>query len=238
MPRFLALIGILTAYSLLLPSLFAQNAEPTRQISLSETAIIEAEPDVAILDLAVEVEGRDAASIEEEAYQRGSALIKVLKEFGLQPEDYQSDDNSLYQQRWRDKEMRIARIQYEVRFRELKKLDDFRKAAVEAGVNSFRISSYENEAAEELIQQAAEEALKKAMESAKRLATVAGMQLGDPLRIQVNSQMVNPKLGANVMMVRSEAMSDSPLRSDAPSLNQTRVQYRSTIHAEFELYKQ
>lgn len=218
-------------------TLQGQSTDQMRSISLSETAYVEAKPDLVFIDVQIYLEGRDAAKIEEEAYEKSAELIKAFKEFGLEEEAYQTTENSMYDQRWREQDMKAIRFGYEVTFKELDKLESFRKAVIDAGATIFRISSYENSNAKSYTQKASEKALKAAMEQAKALAEVAGMQVGDPISMQVNSQYIRPNVaaGGDVMMMRAEVSDMQPKRESTS--NKTVIRYKSTISVQFEIYK-
>ena len=214
-----------------------QNTEQMRSISLNETAYVETTPDIVIIQVQIFLEGRDAKKIEEEAYEKSEALIDVFKAYELDEKDYQTNENSMYDQRWREQDMKAVRFGYEVEFRELDKLEAFRKDVVEAGATIFRINSYENSNANKYTQEAAEKALKQAMSQAKALAEVAGMQLGDPISLTLNSQYIRPNIAASgdVMLMRAES---ADMKSERESTsNKTVIRYKATINAQFEIYK-
>lgn len=219
----------------------AQSTElriPT--ISLDETAYIEVEPDIAIISVQVYLEGREAAEIEERAYQKAAAIVKVFKEkYDIKADDYETTQNTLNDQRWKNQPTKAITLGFEVTLKKLDKIDQFRNDVIEAGATVFRIQSFENKNAEKYVNQAAELALKKAMKNAANLAEIASMKLGNPLSIRVQNQSIRPEMISTKAAGGLMMMSDSSVQSrdDEPTVNKTKVRYRATIYAEFEMYK-
>lgn len=237
-------IFLFSVFTLLLtPTIFAQSSVIEQRIptiSLDETAYVEVEPDVAIISVQVYLEGREAAEIEEKAYQKAAAIVKVFKEkYGIKADDYETTQNTLNDQRWKTQPTKAITLGFEVTLKKLDKIDQFRNDVIEAGATVFRIQSFENRNAEQYVNKAAELALKKAMKNAAKLAEIAAMQLGNPLSIRVQNQSLRPEMvsakSAGIMMMSDNGAQS---RNDEPTVNKTKVRYRATVYVEFEMYKE
>jgi|GEM_PF-2337387 uncharacterized protein YggE len=220
-------------------NIFAQTTttENTPTISIDETAYIEVAPDLAILSVQVYLEGREAADIEEKAYQKAKDIVKVFKKYGISSEDYETTNNTLNDQRWKTQTTKSISLGFEVKLKEIGRLDQFRNDVVEAGATVFTIQSFENLEAEKFVNEAAENALKKAMKNASNLAAIANMKLGQPLSIRVQNQSIRPEMrsakASGLMMTNDSVQS----RDDEPTVNKTTVRYRATVYVEFEMYQ-
>lgn len=215
----------------------AQSTERIPTINLDETAYVEVEPDLAILSIQVYLEGREASEIEEKAYQKAKDVVKVFKKYGISANDYETTNNTLNDQRWKTQPMKSISLGFEVKLKEINKLDQFRNDVIEAGATVFRIQSFENLDAEKYVNEAAENALKKAMKNAANFASIANMKLGQPLSIRIQNQSIRPEMisakSSGVMMMNDSAQS----RDNEPTVNKTKVRYRATVYVEFEMYK-
>jgi len=206
-------------------------------ITIDETAYVEVAPDLVIISVQVYLEGREAADIEEKAYQKAKDIVNVIKEYGISNDDYETTNNTLTDQRWKTQAVKSISLGFEIKLKEIGQLDQFRSDVVEAGATIFNIQSFENLNAEKYLNEAAENALKKAMKNAENLAAIANMKLGQPLSIRVQNQSLRPEMrsakSSGVMMMNDSSQS----RDDEPTVNKTTVRYRATVYVEFEMYQ-
>lgn len=231
------LIGTFVCINFSLANLAAQTAPRIPTISLDETAYVEVHPDLVILSIQVYLEGREAADIEEKAYQKAKTIVNVFKKYGISEDAYETTNNTLNDQRWKNQATKSISLGFEVKLKEIAKLDQFRNDVIEAGATIFNIQSFENLEAEKYVNEAAENALKKAMKNAANLAAIANMKLGQPLSIRVQNQSIRPEMmsakSAGLMMMNDSVQS----RDDEPTVNKTKVRYRATVYVEFEMYQ-
>jgi hypothetical protein len=176
-------------------TIWLMNGTP-RTVSVSGTGQATAVPDQAVVTMGVRSEADTAAGTLAENSQRMQALLDVLRERGIEPEDIRTDSIRLfprYDESPGLQPMRSATrtiVGYtvtntvEVRVRNLGALGALLDQAVQAGVNTIDGIRFEIGEPVALLDQAREAAMRDASQKAARLADLADASVGDVLTIQ------------------------------------------------------
>lgn len=178
----------------------ADEIQETRRISVSASATVAAEPDIAHISTGVVAEAETAR----EALDRNTAamrrLVEGLKAAGIDARDIQTTSFNVeprYEQRNDGRAPRIAgyRVHNQVRItaRDISRLGEVLDRAVTLGANQAGGIEFEVSKAETLKDEARREAVANARRRAELLAAAAGVELGRVLRIEEQTQQEGPR---------------------------------------------
>ncbi len=178
------------------------NADSLREISVSGTGTVQAEPDEAFVTLAVVTEAKDAATAQQDNAEKMQKVIKAVKSLGIPAKDIRTIGLSLnpiysYEKcttgKCPDTRPQItgyrASNQVEIRIRDTSLISDVLDEGVKAGANSVqgvRFALSEDKQREYRLE-AVKEAAGKAEADAKALAEALGVTLLKPLRASTSS---------------------------------------------------
>lgn len=188
-------------------SMAADSDKMDRTVSVSASASVTAEPDIAQISSGVVTEADSA----KDAMGRNSVvmikLIDGLKAAGIQPKDIQTTTLNVEPRYTQPKDGRVATIngyrvvnQVRLTVRDVKRLGDVLDQAIALGANQINHIAFDIANPEML----KDEARKQAMENARRrgelYAKAAGGQLGPVLRISENMGEPHPMPGGRMAM--------------------------------------
>lgn len=197
---------------LLLPgsvmSAAAQEKRTERSVTVSATASVPAEPDIAHIATGVVSEAATAR----EALQRNSAAMKKvidgLKEAGVDAKDIQTVNFSVEPRYQQGKDGRAPQIngyrvsnQVRITARDLAKLGELLDKVVDLGANQAGGISFEVSKAETLKDEARRQAVANARRRAELFAQAAGARIGEVITIAEDVIEGGPR-----PMVRARAM--------------------------------
>lgn len=177
----------------------AAEQSSERQISITASGTVTAEPDIALISTGVVSEGRTAR----EALDANSAamrrLIEGLKAAGIEPRDIQTTSfnvEPVYEQRRDNRSPAITgyRVHNQVRItaRDVDRLGEVLDQAVTLGANQIGGIQFEVSKAETLRDEARRAAIANARRRAELFAAAAGVKLGRVLRIEERVQHHGP----------------------------------------------
>jgi uncharacterized protein YggE len=159
-------------------------------ISVVGRGIVNASPDVALVDLGVEVVNTDANEAFGENTTRMNAVMDVLEEMDVQEQDIQTIHYSMWIEQVYDRdgqptgETRYHVIhQVRVRVRDLDATGELMQKVLEAGANNVGGMTFSVADSEALQKDAREKALANAKAKAEQLASSLGVQLGPPRQV-------------------------------------------------------
>jgi uncharacterized protein YggE len=161
-----------------------------RWVSVTGTGEVEATPDVAVLKLGVISTGKTTALATEVNNKSIRRIINVLKDKGIEDDDYETSRFQLIPQRQyrKGEPPKITGFQVSnlliVRIYELGMVGQVMQAAIDAGGNNFESLSYMLEEEKEIVEEARVRALEDAVEKAELMCNVLDVALGKPLSIQ------------------------------------------------------
>lgn len=197
-----------------------QERPDERTLTLSGSGQVSARPDVAMVTLGVQTQADEASAAVEQNNSRMQALIDALKDAGVAAEDIQTRALNL-QPRYQETETRAVREiagyeatnTVEVRVQDLNALGELLDTAVAVGGNRISGIRFEISDPGALLEQAREAAWNDAEQKATQLADLAGVELGEVLRINETGRtpvpVVRESLAAEAAAVPVEPGSQS-----------------------------
>lgn len=186
--------AFLLSIHLLVPA-GAQGQDLARQVSVEGTGRVSAVPDMAVIQLGVQREARDAGAAMTAVSQAMAAVLKQIAEAGIAAEDIQTTGVGLNPQ-WRHSQDGspprvtgyIASNSLSVRVRDLDLLGELLSAVVSDGANSMNGLSFQVADTSDLEDQARVAAVGDAARKARILAEAAGASLGQVIAISEGQQ--------------------------------------------------
>ena len=202
----------------------AAEQETQRRISVTASAEVSAEPDIALISTGVVSEAQTAR----EALDANSAamrrLVEGLKSAGIEPRDIQTVSFNVeprYEQRRDNRSPSIIgyRVHNQVRItaREIDRLGEVLDQAVTLGANQIGGIQFEVSKAETLRDDARRAAMANARRRAELFAAAAGVELGEVLRIEESTQRGGPP----VPFARTLAAESVPIERGTQTLEAT-----------------
>lgn len=174
---------------------------------------VTAAPDIALLDVGVEVQKINVSEAQKQAADSMSKVMSVLKGKGIADKDIQTQQYSIYPVRnWDDKRQQDYLVGYRVTNTvtvKIRKIDDVGSvidAVSGAAGDDIRINniSFSIDDPVPYYKAAREKAVQYAMEKAKQIADTSGIKLGKPIYIQESTPYYQPIM-RNVMTAAMEA---------------------------------
>lgn len=188
-----------------------------RTVSVTGSGTASAAPDVAYVQLGVEVIDTNAEQDVTESTNRMTAVMDAIKGMDIPEKDIQTVQYNISVEQQRDNqgqptgEIRYHVInQVRVTLHDLSKTGELLQNALAAGANSVNSVTFSIENPEVLQQQARDQAIADAKSKADQLASGLGAQLG-PVREISESGGVRPVMEAAPALVRSAASSAVPV---------------------------
>jgi len=199
----------------------ATAAAPT--VTVSATAKIAVEPDIAYVSLGVRTENASSKTAKQKNTETMTKVLDALKKAGVDEKDIQTSSLSMYTNYSWDNEGNRKVNGYTVSntvsitVRDLDKVGDIVDAAMNAGANQFDNVSFAVEDEEAYYVKVLGEATKKAQKRAAAIASASGMTLGSAVSLSSTGTNYTP-YNHNI----EEAMSDDALdRGEGASIGST-----------------
>jgi uncharacterized protein YggE len=227
---------LLVASYLPISNTFAHdNQYPQNTIIVSGNGVVEAEPDVAILDLSIYSQRQELAQAKREADDKYRKTLAVLERANIAKQLIKATRiNASPQYEWRNsqrifKGYRVSRS-LNVRIENIEKLSNIMQNLVENGVSSIDGVSTDFSNRPELVKQAIGMAADDAKDKAAFLARQLGRELGNASFIsQTDHQAIQPRRQAYSMeAASSKVMSSAPPPQE--QLGTEKITSRLTVH--------
>ncbi|MGI6151776.1 MAG: SIMPL domain-containing protein [Christensenellales bacterium] len=189
-------LSALMAVLLATTALAATAAGPT--VTVSATAKISVEPDIAYVSLGVRTEHASPKTVKQQNTATMTKVLAALKKAGVDEKDIQTSNLSMYTNYTWDNNGNRKISGYTVNntvsitVRDLDKVGDIVDAAMNAGANQFNSVSFAIEDEEEYYIQVLAEATKKAQKRASAIAKASGMTLGTPVSLSSTGASYDP----------------------------------------------
>lgn len=209
MRKIILVLTLITTMSVM--SQEAQKQVP--QISISGEGKVKITPDIAVIQLGVQNNGKDAKEVKTLNDVTIDKVIKYIKKFGIPTADYQTTQMSLYKNYDYDKKKYSYQANQTicVTLKDISKYDAFMMDVMETGINvingvefkSSKMETYETEAR------------KKAILNAKKKAddyvsVLPGQKVGKAILISDNSYTNYPRPVYMAKGMMAEASADMP----------------------------
>lgn len=231
LPRLLILAPLALALApLATPAALAQAGDTVAALSQAGSIRVmgrgeaSAAPDMAVISLGVQTEGKDAAGTLAANNQRQAAVIAALKEAGVAARDVQTSGLSLNQRMSYPDGQAPQLVGYSasnmvtVRVRDLGTLGDLLDRAITAGATNLANLEFRREDDAALMDAARQAAVTDAIHRASLYAEAAGVTLGPVLSISETPAQMQPR--PVPMMARMAADAQSmPVEAGELGLN-------------------
>lgn len=155
-----------------------------RTISVNGTSQVMVSPDIAYVSIGVHTEAEDAKDAVAENNTQSQAVIDALVKAGIEAEDIQTTNFSIYpQERFspmgesQGKYYAVDNTVY-VKVRDLETLGSLLDTAVKAGANTIYGISFDLEEKDAAMEQGRQAAIENARKQAEQLASAAGVKVG------------------------------------------------------------
>lgn len=183
------LVILLALVCVLLPA-FALAEDNTLRVE--GVAVLTVQPDQAILDIGYSGESADSSTVQKNAAEVISAVIKAVTALGIEEDCIQTTSlrtYPVYADRLLATKITGYRVEHmlAITVNDLSQVSDVLDAALLAGANKANNISYASSQEDEIYQQALTQAVKKAMAKAEAMAVAAGVWIGQPIQIYESS---------------------------------------------------
>ncbi|WP_208435899.1 SIMPL domain-containing protein [Bartonella phoceensis] len=190
---------ILTLLVSSLPLHAEANKMKNATITVTATGESQAEPDMAIINLAVVTEDKTAQKALAANNESMNDIVNAFKNNGIQANDLQTSGLSIYQsapdkhheKRNNEKFYHVSNS-LTVRIRDLSNAGKIFDQAMALGVNSINGITFTNADTKPFYQEARKKAIAEAIEKAETIAQAANLKLGNIIEINENNDNYYP----------------------------------------------
>lgn len=163
------------------------NAEFPRTITVVGEGQVSGPPDIALVNLGVQVVDPDVKAATQQAASQMESLLAALRNEGIADKDIQTSYYNLYVDRPYDVEGGQARYQIsnsmQITVRDLSKLTEILGIAIEAGANNINSVEFKLSDSSQLRAEARAQAVNNAQERAEELAELNDVAVGQVVSI-------------------------------------------------------
>jgi len=209
---FLAVAALCMVYGVIRPGWYRNiKAEITNQpyartITVSAEGKVNAQPDIALVNLSVVSQGKTVKAVRIDSNTKMNAVIDAVKKLGVEAKDITSTQYNLYPSYvYPDKQ--TPRIdgynltqEIQVKVRDLDKVEDILDSGIAAGANQVGQLSFDIDDPSGIKKQAREKAFATAKEKALEMTKAAGVGLGRVVTFSENEGGYYPPVYANYKM--------------------------------------
>lgn len=219
-------------------------------LSVSASATVFTEPDVAMIDFGIESYNEDLRTAQTENAERMERITEIFQDLGVKEQHLQTSDYDVYTRYkerddswWSRNETQIPEIEYfrvsqnlTVRIEELEKIESIIASAVDEGVNSIGSIQFTLKDFADAREQAYEKAGNMIQKRAQNIANSMGVNAGRPLNISSHHEVHHPYLGRGRAQMQN-VMFDSPAGMDfeTGSISTGQIEVKVNIHARYSI---
>lgn len=230
-----AVSGLMAACST--PSASAQTPEPAagseHVISVSGTGEASGRPDVAYVELGIDVTDEDFSAALDEANSTMDGVRQAVMDQGVAQENIQTTQFNVWVEELRDPQsgaLQGGRVYHVVNMLRVKVLEidntgDIISAGLDAGANTVNSLSFSIDESDALEADARVNAVADARDRAQQLADAMGVSLGDPVYISEGTSGGGP-------VIERMAMADAGL-GGGPSISEGQLTVSVTVNVSF-----
>ncbi|MDZ7808762.1 MAG: SIMPL domain-containing protein [Gracilimonas sp.] len=171
----------------LLPVLMIScTQDDNRSIKLGVDQTVEIPVEYVSVIASLQLEGSEAASVEKKGYETLADAVALLNNLGYEGDDLEINSGEVSNRSYRDRESYHYNSSIQFDIYDLDKIDTFRRALTEKGVNTFRITKYKNMKEDSLYDVAYRQAIQRAREKAQQLIMNESVEIGEILNLSEN----------------------------------------------------
>lgn len=203
------------------------NEPYTRTITVSAEGIVNAKPDIAVINLSVVTEGKTVKAVTQDGNAKMTAVINAVKALGVEAKDIASTQYNLYPQYYypEDRQRQLSGYSLnqniQIKVRDLAIVEDVLDQGVLAGANQVGQLSFDIDDPSGIKKEAREKAFDIAKEKAQEMAKAAGVKLGRVVTFSEGSSY-QPPVYANYtmdMMEKSAVGASATIEAGSTDIN-------------------
>jgi len=211
------------------------SSQPENVISVNGSGEASAAPDVAYVELGVELSGPDLDNLLAEANSTAAAITSAVTGAGVEGKDVQTTSFNVYTDtRYDDQGQPTGQPIYHVdnvirvTVHAIDTTGDVIGAGLDAGANSVRNLSFGIEDTAVLEAEARQQAVADAQDRASQLADALGISVGDPVQ-------VSESFGGSPVPVVRAASFDMAAAESAPTVSQGELTVTVNVSVQFRI---
>ena len=181
---------LLFVLTLFVVTAHAQELKQIPQISVSGEGKISVIPDEAIISVAVEQTGKEAAEVKKKNDEIVDKVLKLIKKSGIPVSDYQTQQVNLYKNYdyIEKKHNFVANQTLSIHLKDLSKYNQLMMDILDSGINSIQGVAFKSSKIKEFERQARKNAIEDAKQKASDFVSVLpGQKVGKALQISDQS---------------------------------------------------
>lgn len=212
----------------------AQEVKQIPQISVSGEAKIKVTPDEAIITVAVENTGKEAAEVKKKNDETVDKVLKIIKQSGIAIADFQTQRVNLYKNYDYNakKHNYVAHQTISIHLKDLSKYDKLMMDLVDSGINNIQGVDFKSSKIKDIERQARKNAMIDAKQKAEDYVSVlAGQKVGKALVISDNSHTNYPT--PYFAEMKTMAMADASMPRETLAIGE--IEIVSTVAVSFVL---
>ncbi len=234
----ITIISILAISGIAAYSIYTTNHSINQdRFSVSASGTVYAKADIANITIGLKTEvKKTAAEATAESTKKMNAIIKSLKDLGIEDKDIKTTDYSLQPiYNWLENRGQVLQgyqvyQNVNVKIRDLEKIGDVIAKTTEQGANQIGNVSFTIDDEYTLKNQARELAIEKAKEKANLIAEQTGMKLGEIKGVYENADVNTPMpMYTNARLMLDEKMNNVSLESANIQTGQNEVRVDVTL---------
>lgn len=212
----------------------AQEVKQIPQINVSGEGKIKVTPDEAIITVAVENSGKEAAEVKKKNDETVDKVLKIIKQAGIATNDFQSQRVNLYKNYDYNakKHNYVANQTITIHLKDLTKYDKLMMDLVDSGINNIQGVEFKSSKIKEIERQARKNAMLDAKQKAADYVSVLeGQKVGKALLISDNSYTNYPR--PMYAEMKTMAMADASMPRETLAIGE--IEIVSTVTVSFVL---
>lgn len=213
------------------------NAEqPTPSINVQGVGEVTANPDIAHMNVSIQVRDEEMAEAREEASDSVGKALKVLNELKILPKDIHTSGITVrpeFNYRKDERELIGYFVSREIRvtLRDITSVGLLTEKLLDAGINNGSSPQFASSKKDQLQREAIKLAAADAKANALAAADGLGLKLGSVLSLNANSR--NPAPSPRMRMASPMAMEKSMSAADTYQVGE--IKYSATVSAQFAI---
>jgi uncharacterized protein YggE len=163
-------------------------------------------PDRVLIHTGIENTGKDAKEVKNMNDATIDKVIKFLKNFGIQPQDYQTTQVRLFRSYDSDKKRNVFKASQtlKITLKEVSKYDELMIGLMDQGINQIQGIEFTSSEIEKHKAEARKQAVLQAKKKAEDYVSVLAQKVGKALLIDEQNVSMFPPVYRNAMMMEME----------------------------------
>jgi uncharacterized protein len=198
---------ILAFISMVSLALSAQEIAQQPYISVSGEGIIKVMPDRVLIHTGIENTGKDAKEVKNLNDATIDKVIKFLKNFGIQSQDYQTTQVRLFRSYDSDKKRNVFKASQtlKITLKDVSKYDELMIGLMDQGINQIQGIEFTSSEMEKHKAEARKQAVLQAKKKAEDYVSVLGQKVGKALLIDEQNIGMFPPMYRNAIKMEMDS---------------------------------